>query len=114
MPDQERIKQSMADIAESLLRKIQDAGHNSRACGLLSASVDERTKRLVRIDDKLGDLAGLLNSDALTDITGETVLDMLTDLIGDFVLLRILIEKENAETIPMSVAEAAGRTGAND
>ena len=109
MPDQERIKETMADVTDLLLRKNRDYGSSFRKPGIVSGALDAKSKLLVRIDDKLERLANLLAKGTDGDVPDESVSDTVSDLIGYFVLLKILLDEAGRNRRPMSVLEAEQR-----
>jgi len=109
MSDQELIKETMDAVTDLLLRKNRDYGSSFRKPGIVSGSLNAKTKLLVRIDDKIERFSNLLEKGTDGDVSDESVIDTVTDLIGYFVLLRILLDEEYRHGRPMSLLEAAGR-----
>ena len=109
MSDQELIREKMRQIEDLLLRKNRDYGSSFRKAGILSGTLDAKSKLLVRLDDKLERLANLLGKGTDGDVTDESLSDTVTDAIGYFVLLSILLDEEKDRGKPMSVVEAEGR-----
>jgi len=109
MTDQELIKEKMESITDLLLRKNRDYGSSFRKPGILSGSLDSKSKLLVRIDDKLERLGNLLEKNSDGDVLNESVSDTVSDLAGYFVLLGILLDEEKQAGRPMSVVDAQSR-----
>jgi hypothetical protein len=109
MSDQELIKETMADVTDLLLRKNRDYGSSFRKPGIISGSLDAKSKLLVRIDDKIERLSNLLAKGTDGDVADEGVSDTVSDLIGYFVLLKILLDEDQRRGRPMSVVEADQR-----
>jgi len=110
MSDQELIKEAMSEVTELLLRKNRDYGSSFRKPGIVSGTLDAKSKLLVRIDDKLERLANLFKKGMDGDVPGESIIDTVTDLIGYFVLLKILLDEDCRSGRPMSVIEAEQRS----
>ena len=110
MTDQELIKEAMARVTDLLLRKNRDYGSSFRKPGIVSGTLDAKSKLLVRIDDKLERFCNLMAKGSEGEVSDESVIDTATDLIGYFVLLLILLDEERGGGKPMSVIEAEGRT----
>ena len=109
MSDQELIREKMRRIEDLLLRKNRDYGSSFRKAGILSGTLDAKSKLLVRLDDKLERLGNLLAKGTDGDVADESLSDTVTDTIGYFVLLSILLDEEKDRGKPMSVVEAEGR-----
>ena len=109
MSDQELISEKMRQIEDLLLKKNRDYGSSFRKAGILSGTLDAKSKLLVRLDDKLERLANLLEQGTDGDVADESVGDTVIDAIGYFVLFSILLDEEKARGKPMIVLEAEGR-----
>jgi len=110
MSDQELIREKMRQIEDLLLRKNRDYGSSFRKSGILSGTLDAKSKLLVRLDDKLERLANLLDKGTDGDVLNESLSDTVTDAIGYFVLFGILLDEEKPRRKPMSIVEAEERS----